>query len=318
MNYIGIDLGGTNIKAALVTQSGEILREDSCPTEPARGTEAVTQDIAALIRRLSADTEIAGVGIGCPGTVDDECGRVAYACNLGWSDYDLRTALLERTGFAVRLVNDANAAALGEALVGCGRGARSVIVVTLGTGIGGGIVLDGHLLAGYAGAAGELGHMVIDPAGALCGCGRRGCFETLASATALIRAARRAMDDHPDSILHTLAARAGEVNAKLVFDAAAAGDGAAAEVVARYIDALACGVTNLVNIFDPELIAFSGGVANQGEALLAPLRRQVEKARCGGAYLPRRTRLEQCTLGYRAGVIGAALYAATNERSVSP
>ena len=164
----------------------------------------------------------------------------------------------------------------------------------------------------------ELGHMVIDPAGALCGCGRRGCFETLASATALIRAARRAMDDHPDSILHTLAARAGDVNAKLVFDAAAAGDGAAAEVVARYIDALACGVTNLVNIFDPELIAFSGGVANQGEALLAPLRRQVEKARCGGAYLPRRTRLEQCTLGYRAGVIGAALYAATNERSVSP
>ena len=159
---------------------------------------------------------------------------------------------------------------------------------------------------------------MIDPNGELCSCGRRGCFETLASATALIRAARRAMDSHPESALHALAARTGEVNAKLVFDAAASGDSAAAEVVADYIDALACGVTNLVNIFDPELIAFSGGIANQGEALLAPLRERVDKARCGAAYLPRRTRLERCTLGYRAGVIGAALFAATNERSVSP
>lgn len=318
MHYIGIDLGGTNIKAALVTADGEVLREENCPTDAARGADAVTDAIAALIDRLAAGGEIAGVGIGCPGTVDDESGRVLYACNLGWSDYDLRTALRARTGLAARLVNDANAAALAEALVGCGRGAESVIVLTLGTGVGGGIVLHRQLLAGNAGAAGELGHMVIDPAGELCSCGRRGCFETLASATALIRAARRAMEAHPESALHALAAREGELNAKLVFDAAATGDGAAGDVVARYIDALACGVTNLVNIFDPELIAFSGGVANQGEVLLAPLREQVDKARCGAAYLPRRTRLEQCTLGYRAGVIGAALFAATNERSVSP
>ena len=190
--YIGIDLGGTGIKGAVVREDGEILARQTCPTRPQRGPAAVAEDIGAMIRTLGRGREVAGVGLGCPGTVDDRAGTVVYACNIGWVNYDVRRAL-EDTGFSVRLVNDANAAALAEAAVGAAKGARSAVVVTLGTGIGGGVVLDGHLLTGFTGAASELGHMCIVADGESCACGRRGCWETYASATALIRRTEAAM-----------------------------------------------------------------------------------------------------------------------------
>lgn len=310
MNYIGIDLGGTNIKGALVSAEGEILKEHSIPTRVDLGPEAVAGRIGQVIAQLSiGEDTVGGVGVGCPGTVDDASGIVRFAANLNFVNFDLRSALRAHTALPIHLGNDANAAALGEALFGCGRGAESTIVVTLGTGVGGGVVLDGKMLTGYTGAASELGHMVIRAGGEECTCGRRGCFEAYASATALIRETKRAMAAHPESRMHAAAEENGAVDGRTAFIAAQRGDAAAQAVVDRYLDDLACGVANIVNIFFPEVIALSGGVANQGDALLVPLRERVRALSYGSRYAVRHTRIELCTLGYRAGVIGAALLA---------
>ena len=310
MNYIGIDLGGTNIKGALVSAEGEILKEHSIPTRVDLGPEAVAGRIGQVIAQLSdGESAVGGVGVGCPGTVDDASGIVRFAANLNFVNFDLRSALRAHTALPIHLGNDANAAALGEALFGCGRGAESTIVVTLGTGVGGGVVLDGKMLTGYTGAASELGHMVIRAGGEECTCGRRGCFEAYASATALIRETKRAMAAHPESRMHAAAEENGAVDGRTAFIAAQRGDAAAQAVVDRYLDDLACGVANIVNIFFPEVIALSGGVANQGDTLLVPLRERVRALSYGSRYAVRHTRIELCTLGYRAGVIGAALLA---------
>lgn len=307
MIYLGIDLGGTNIKSGVVNAAGKLLREASCPTRAELGPDAIADSIASLIRELEAGETFGGIGLGCPGTVDDEAGEVVCAFNLGMIHYNLRAALQARTGYAVQLGNDANVAALAEAVVGAGKGAHSTAVITLGTGVGCGVVLEGKMLTGWTGAASELGHMVIMEGGAPCTCGRRGCFEAYASATALIRQTREAMDAHPDSAMHTIARENGTVDGRTAFLAKERGDYAADEVVKTYLRFLAAGVTNVVNIFFPEVIAFSGGVANQGEALLAPLREEVRRQEFGGRYVKRHTSLVLCELGYQAGVIGAAL-----------
>ena len=309
MNYLGIDLGGTNIKGGVVNRAGELLREASRPTNAAQGPDAIADGIAALIRELEAGETFAGVGLGCPGTVDDENGEVVCAFNLGLIHYALRDAIRERTGYSIRLGNDANIAALAEAAVGAGKGAHSTVVITLGTGVGCGVVLEGRMLTGWTGAASELGHMVIAEGGAPCTCGRRGCFEAYASATALIRMTRETMDAQPESAMHAVAKANGAVDGRTAFAAKERGDAAGAEVVRQYVKYLAAGVTNVVNIFFPEVIAFSGGVANQGEALLAPLREEVRRQEFGGRYVRRHTRLVGCELGYQAGIIGAALLA---------
>lgn len=304
--YLGVDLGGTNIKAALVDAEGNILKESSVPTNLPRPAEAVCDDIAALCAALADGVRVHGIGVGCPGTVDG--GVVRYSNNLNWHDFAMADYLQGKTGLPVRLANDANAAALGEALAGCAKGAESAVIVTLGTGVGGGVVLNGKLLTGYTGAASEPGHTVIcdTPNAPLCTCGRRGCFEAYASATALIRMTRQAMDAHPESALHTVAAN-GTVNGRTAFDAAELGDAAAKQVVDDYIHYLAVGIANLINMFFPQVIGLSGGVANQGENLLRPLRTAVQPMIFGDKYAKKHTALTTCTLGYRAGVIGAAL-----------
>ena len=322
MYYLGVDLGGTNIKAALVDADGAIIKEASTPTKLLRPAEAVCDDIAALCNQLAQGQQVAGIGVGCPGTVDG--GLVRYSNNLDWHDFAMGDYLRAKTGLPVALANDANAAAFGEALAGCAKGAESAVIITLGTGVGGGIrgvVLGGKLLTGYTGAAAEPGHMVIldTPDAPRCTCGRPGCLESLASATALIRMTKEAMAAHPESALHGIAAQSGGVNGRTAFDAAQQGDAAAAEVVARYAVYVAAGLTDfvnilapemiLLNIFFPEVIGLSGGVANQGENLLAPLRAAVGPMVFGNAYAQKHTRITTCTLGYRAGVIGAALLA---------
>lgn len=304
--YLGVDLGGTNIKAALVDAEGNILNESSVPTNLPRQAEAVCDDIAALCTALADGVRVHGIGVGCPGTVDG--GVVRYSNNLNWHNFAMADYLQGKTGLPVRLANDANAAALGEALAGCAKGAESAVIVTLGTGVGGGVVLNGKLLTGYTGAASEPGHTVIcdTPNAPLCTCGRRGCFEAYASATALIRMTRQAMDAHPESALHTVAAN-GTVNGRTAFDAAELGDAAAKQVVDDYIHYLAVGIANLINMFFPQVIGLSGGVANQGENLLRPLRAAVQPMIFGDEYAKKHTTLTTCTLGYRAGVIGAAL-----------
>lgn len=309
MNYLGIDLGGTNIKGGVINEAGEILREASRPTRVEDGADAIADGIAALIRDLEQGETFGGVGLGCPGTVDDESGEVVCAFNLGLIHYDLRLAIKARTGYAIRLGNDANVAALAEAAVGAGKGAHSTVVITLGTGVGCGVVLEGKMLTGYTGAASELGHMVIEEGGEPCTCGRKGCFEAYASATALIRMTRDAMAANAGSAMHAVARENGAVDGRTAFTAAQRGDAAAEEVVHEYVKYLASGVTNVVNIFFPEIVAFSGGVANQGEALLAPLREEVRRQEFGGAYVKRHAKLVSCTLGYQSGIIGAALLA---------
>ena len=306
--YIGIDLGGTNIKGALVNEQGEIIRQSTCPTHAEQGVEAVTATIADMIRDLAKGEDIAGVGLGCPGIVDDASGTVVYACNLGWTNYDVRSALRELTGFSVRLVNDANAAALAEVVAGAAKGAESAVVVTLGTGVGGGVVIGGRLLTGYTGAASELGHMTIVADGVPCACGRKGCFETYASATALIRMTDEAMAKHSESVMHKIATEQG-VDGRTAFAAQQAGDPVGDAVVRQYIRYLSIGIANIVNIFFPEVVALSGGVANQGENLLAPLRREVSQQEYGAAYTAKHSRIACCTLGNTAGMIGAALFA---------
>ena len=227
MLYLGVDLGGTNIKAALVNSEGEILCEANTPTNLPRPAEAVCDDIAALCLQLAEGKDVAGVGVGCPGTVDG--GTVLYSNNLDWHDFAMEEYLAQKTGLPVAVGNDANVAALGEALAGCAKGAQSTVVVTLGTGVGAGVVLDGKLLTGYTGAASEAGHMVIlDTADApRCTCGRHGCLEALASATALICMTKEARLAHPESALNVLAAKPEDVNGRTAFDAAAQGDAAA-------------------------------------------------------------------------------------------
>ena len=247
--------------------------------------------------------------MGCPGTVCD--GVVLYSNNLDWHDFAMADYLQAKTGLPVCLGNDANVAALGEALAGCAKGAQSAVILTLGTGVGAGVVLGGKLLTGYTGAASEAGHMVIlDTADApRCTCGRHGCLEALASATALICMTKEARLAHPESALNVLAAKPEDVNGCTAFDAAAQGDAAAQQVVDTYIHYLAVGIANLINIFFPEVIGLSGGVANQGENLLKPLRAAVEPMVFGHDFAQKHTRITACTLGYRAGVIGAALLA---------
>ena len=312
MNYIGIDLGGTNIKGALVSAKGEILKEHSIPTRVDLGPEAVAGRIGQVIAQLSiGEDTVGGVGVGCPGTVDDASGIVRFAANLNFVNFDLRSALRAHTALPIHLGNDANAAALGEALFGCGRGAESTIVVTLGTGVGGGVVLGG---GGFS--QNIKMRMMQDPrltselgSTNQPGADGRGCFEAYSSATALIRDTKRTMAAHPESLLHAIAAEQGGVDGRTAFLAKERGDEAGAQVVEDYIEHLACGLTNLVNIFFPEVLALSGGVANQGDALLLPLRERVRERSFGSRYAVSHTRIELCTLGYRAGVIGAAMLA---------
>lgn len=313
--YIGVDIGGTNIKAGIISERGDILSMAVASTHADRPQNEVFHDIVAVVEEVIADSKqprsaILGVGIGTPGSVDSGTGVVLYNYNLGWRDFAIGPMLSLALSLPVRLENDANAAALGEVVAGSARGASSAMIITLGTGVGSGLVIDGKIWTGWNGAAGEFGHMVIVKGGRPCTCGRKGCFEAYASATGLIAMTREAIEAHPGGPLAELARREGTVSGHTAFDAAEAGDPAAAQVVEEYVDYLACGLANLINGLQPEIISIGGGVGKQGERLLAPLRRKVEAESFGEKREgQKRTRLVSCTLGYRAGLIGAALAA---------
>ena len=310
MRYLGIDLGGTTISAAVVTQQGEILSQTQVDTP--RGAPAVCDAIAAAARQAAAGAgcapaELDGAGMGSPGTIDPAAGVVEYWSNLDFHHVPICAMLEERLGRPVLLENDANTAALGEYTAGAGRGASSMVAVTLGTGVGGGAVLDGRLYAGVNHAALEVGHMVIDrAAGPVCTCGRRGCFESLASAAALVRQTRAAMEEHRESLLWTLAPTLEQVNGKVFFAALAQGDPTARAVMDRYVQYLGCGIVNLVNLFQPEVMCIGGGISRAGDAFLLPLREALDREEYTRSS-PVRTRLVLAQLGNDAGLIGAAL-----------
>ena len=313
--YIGVDIGGTNIKVGVVDEAGRIIGETDCPTGADRPQEIVLKDILkatedAIVASGLSRADIRAAGVGSPGAVDSETGTVLYNYNLGWRDFAIGPLMSQALGLPVRLENDANAAALGEVVAGSARGASSAMVITLGTGVGSGFVMDGVIWTGYNSAVCEFGHMVIAYGGRPCTCGRRGCFEAYASATGLINMTKEAIAAHPNSALSELARREGLVSGHTPFAAAEAGDPVAQAVLDEYIGYLACGLANLINGLQPEVISIGGGIGKQGERLLVPLRRKVEEETFGERREgEKRTRLVSCTLGYKAGLIGAAMAA---------
>lgn len=310
MYNIGIDLGGTNIKVGLVNEKYEIIAKASAPTDLPRPAEAICKSIVDTVWKVLNEAkvtigEVNSIGIGTPGVANRNSGVVLYSCNLGFNNTDLRSLIKKYLDKPLYVENDANAAAFGEVLAGAGKGFRDVIVVTLGTGVGGGIIIDGKIYTGFNFCGAELGHTVIEYNGRQCSCGRRGCFEAYSSATALINMAKEAMEEHKDSRMWEIAGSLDNVDGKTAFDGMRADDAAAKDVVKMYIDYLGCGLVNIINTFQPEVLLIGGGICKEGENLTNPLNEIIKRdSYCIDAE--RTTKLDICKLGNDAGIIGAA------------
>lgn len=308
MYYIGIDVGGTNLKAGLVREDGQILAVERTPLafeNPEQFARTLAQLGQSVLRQAGVPaSEVVSAGIGIPGAVAG--GDILYTCNIPLRDVPLSRLFRQYLDVPVLLENDANCAAVGEWLCGAGRGTQQFIVVTLGTGVGGGLILNGKLYSG-SGMVGEVGHMVIQHGGAPCNCGRRGCWEAYASATGLIRMTREAMEAHPESLLHTVAAQNGCVEGRTAFDAAVQGDETALGLCRDYVSYLAAGVTNLINILQPEAVAIGGGVAAAPDRLLLTPLREIVERECYPRHTGQLPCIVRAELGNDAGIIGAAL-----------
>lgn len=305
--YIGIDVGGTNLKAGVVDETGRLVCAKWVPLD-FQGPEGFAKTLADLSAAAAEEAgidpmDIASVGVGLPGAV--EGGRIVYTTNIPMADVPLEALFRKHLDRPLLLGNDADCAAVGEFFCGAGRGCRDFAVITLGTGIGGGIIIDGKLRGGPASS--EAGHLVIIHGGEPCNCGRRGCWERYASATALVQQARKAMECHPESAMHRLERHSGALEGRTVFQAAQEGDGTALAVCRQYADFLSGGLISLINILRPERVALGGGIAAAPEELLlGPVRQRVEResfAIHGG----RRSEICRAELGNDAGMIGAAL-----------
>jgi glucokinase len=311
---LGIDLGGTKILTAVATPRGKMLSRDHSITPAQGGHEAVIQSILesahrALEQANLAVSALAAIGIGVAGISNPDTGILFTSPNLpGWRDVPLRDILQEKLGRRAFLINDANAAALGELYFGAARGARNFIYITISTGIGGGIVIDGKIYGGAIGVAGEVGHMTIDDDGPICNCGNRGCWETLASGTALAREARhRIKEGVRTSILEYAEGDVEKVTAQVIHKAAEQGDNLAKELIARTGYYVGVGLANLINIFNPELIVVGGGLSNIGDMLLEPAFEVAGERAYKEAF--QTVRFASAELGRNSGVLGAAAFA---------
>jgi len=311
---LAVDLGGTKILTALVSNSGEIIARRHCLTLADEGPTPVIERLLSAIDsilRLESlkPSNLDSISIAAAGAVDLEKGLVTLSPNLpGWHDVPLGEVVRERCGVRVFLVNDASAAALGEHRFGSGKGVKNLVFLTIGTGIGGGIIINGELYQGISGSAGEIGHMTIDLNGLHCACGNTGCLETLASGTAIAREAKRRINQGENSSLVDIAAgKMDKITAEKVGVAARDGDALSLDVIAEAGACLGAGLVNLVNIFNPEMIVIGGGVAKLGELLLEPAR-QVVKERAFPVSA-RAVRVVAARLGEEAGIYGAAVFA---------
>jgi glucokinase len=312
MYYIGIDLGGTNIAAGLVDGEGSLLRKESIPTLREREYPEIIRDMAMLALKLIRDAglnneRIGGIGIGAPGTPDDQKGIIVYANNLKFRNVPIRAEMEKYTFLPVCIDNDANCAALAESTAGAAKGVQDSVTITIGTGLGSGVVIGGKIYSGFNHAAAEIGHMVIVSGGERCTCGRDGCWESYASATGLIRQTREAAYKHPKSLICKLVGGdLDKIDAKTAFDAARQGDATGEAVVRQFIIYLGDGIVNLINIFQPEVLVIGGGVSKEGEYLLEPLRRYVRQY----AYTREevaQTEIRVALMGNDAGIVGAAM-----------
>lgn len=318
MYYIGVDLGGTNIAVGIVDSDYKMVKKGSVPTKAQRDPRLIIKDMADLCAKLVDEAgltfdDIEYAGIAAPGSVDPESGVVLYANNLPFEQFAIADILKSFIPVKkVYLDNDANAAALGEVFAGAARGKKSAIMITLGTGVGGGIIINGKIYSGFNYAGAELGHTVIEKDGRPCTCGRKGCFEAYSSATALIKMTKEKLDECAKSgretLMTAIVAEDGKVSGKTAFAAMKKGDEAAKEVVDMYISYLGCGLTNMVNIFQPEVLVIGGGICNEKEYLTKPLRAILDKETYGIEQSGGRiTELKIAELGNDAGIIGAAV-----------
>ena len=309
MIAIGIDIGGMSIKGAAVDSNGRVYERFSMPFIKGEPGEVTIHKLAEMVKEYIAanklEKKIVGIGIGSPGTLDIEHGIVNYANNLGWNELPVADLMNETLPYPVRLTNDANAASLGEAKYGAGKSYQTIIMLTLGTGVGGGVIIDGKLFEGNQGKGGELGHTVIVVDGEPCTCGRKGCLEAYASASALIRETKKAMRLNKRSLMWKISPEIDLVDGKVPFEAAKKGDKDAIEVLDNYIKYLGEGILNYCNIFRPNVIVLSGGVANAGAYLFDRLNAYVKERNYGYQSTPE-VKIVPAELGYDSGKIGAA------------
>ncbi len=316
MVRLGVDLGGTNIAVGIVDENYQVVHKASVPTLAQRAPEAIVDDIAMLCRRVLEEqgltlNDVGGVGIAAPGTINSRDGYVEYANNLPFHHFPIVPLLKERLGDVPTFVeNDANAAAWGEAIAGAAKGTKNSVMITLGTGVGGGVIIDHKVYSGFNGAGAELGHMVIVADGYPCSCGRKGCWEAYSSATALIRMTKEKIDECAATgratLMADMAEKKGKVTGRTSFDAMRAGDEAATEVVNTYLQYLACAIATLLNVFHPEILSIGGGVSGEGQALIDALMPMIRKE-CGGDDGAQQTEIRIAALGNDAGIVGAAV-----------
>ena len=312
MYRIGVDLGGTNISVGVVDENNNIIGRGKEKTRASRSAEEIFESIKDAINAAVTDSgvemkDVKSIGVGTPGSVDKENGIIVYANNLNFDHINAREMLSKYFDCDIFIDNDANCAALGEAVAGAGNGKNNFVAVTLGTGVGSGVIVDGKIVTGCNDAGGECGHMVIEVDGESCTCGRKGCWEAYASATALIRQTKEAMLNNKDSLMWSLCG--GDVNnagGRTAFDAMRMGDATGKAVVDKYIKYISVGTVNLVNALQPELLCFGGGICNEGDTLLDPIREYVKRERYS-RYADKQTEICRAVLGNDAGIIGAAL-----------
>ncbi len=311
--YLGVDLGGINIAVGLVDDNYQIIQKESVPTGRLRSFEEIMKDMADLCRKVTEDagysmSDVKSIGIGSPGTPDVVNKRIVYTNNIvNFVDVYLEKELQKYfPNMTVYVENDANAAAYGEIIAGAAKEFSTAVVVTLGTGVGGGVIIDNKIYAGFNHAGSEVGHMVIVKDGVGCTCGRRGCFEVYASATALIRETAEIIEQYPDSIIHEMIEHDPEkISGKSAFIAARQGDAAGQKIVDQYVEYLGTGIANLINIFQPEAVVIGGGISKEGENLLVPLREYTKK-NCYTRGVEQ-SQIIKAKLGNDAGIIGAAM-----------
>ena len=311
MVYIGIDVGGTGVQVGVVNEQGEIIAKDSFPTGVGRPYQEMIRDMADCTRSAVAKAgltidDVKAVGVGIPGIGDNKTGHVIFCTNLGWRDVPLRAEYQQYIDKPVYIDNDATVAGLAESVAGVSANTDSSVFLTLGTGVGGGIVIHGKVWNGFHGVGSEIGHMILKVGGEPCTCGNHGCVERYCSATAIIRMAKEAVAQHPESaILTAVNGDANAINAKVVFDAAKAGDEVALVVFRAYVSYLSQAISSIMQFLDPEVIVLGGGVSKAGAFLLDAVRAEVPK------YLLFKTmphaRIELAKLGPDAGIIGAAM-----------
>ncbi len=313
MLSIGIDLGGTNIAAGLVDEEGKILLKKSVPTGKEREADAIVKDMAQVTNDILKEAgrpleEVGFCGISTPGIANQDTQCVDYSCNLPFLKYPLVKKLGELIPIKnIGIENDANCAAKGEAEVGAAKGSANSVFITLGTGVGGGVIIDHKIYQGFNFAGAELGHIVIVHGGQPCGCGRKGCWEAYSSATGLIRMTKEKMLCAPKSKMWEICGGdINKVNGKTAYDGLRAKDPDAIAVVDTWIDYLACGLTNIVNIFQPEILSIGGGISKEGDLLLAPLKEKINREQYA-KNCDRITEYRIAQLGNDAGIVGAAM-----------